>query len=103
MERRRVDGRAARTRPLDGSADVDLRSPPRIVGARAGGSGPVPDVSRAGRSTRTVRERSRLHAHRAAPGDGASVFWIVGLPGPRILRADVALRSAGGLQTVRRS
>ena len=32
------------------SADGDLRSAPRIVGARAGGRQPVPDLSRAGRT-----------------------------------------------------
>ena len=46
--------------------------------------------------------RPRLHARRADAGDGASVRRLVGLPGDRLLRADVALRHARRLPRVRR-
>ena len=90
--------RGALARP----ADVDLRSAPRIVGARAGGRQSLSDVSRAGEPAGAVREGDRLHAHRAAAGDGASVFGLLGLPGARVLRADEPLRAAGRLQVLRR-
>ena len=51
---------------------------------------------------RAVRQGPGLHAHRAAAGDGASVFRIVGLSGDRIFCADQPLRSAGRFQVVRR-
>ena len=38
----------ARARRVARAADVDLRSAPRIVGARARGGQPLPDLSRAG-------------------------------------------------------
>ena len=44
--------RAARARRLARSADVDLRSAPRVVGARARGGQPLPHLSRAGRPAR---------------------------------------------------
>ena len=48
VERRRLDGGARRARRVARSADVDLRSAPRLVGARAGGRQPVPHLPRAG-------------------------------------------------------
>ena len=46
--------------------------------------------------------RPRLHARRAAAGDGAPVQRLLGLPGDRLLRADVALRHARRLPPLRR-
>ena len=46
--------------------------------------------------------RPRLHARRADAGDGAPVRRLVGLPGDRLLRADLALRHARRLPRVRR-
>ena len=53
----RVDGGAARGGRRVRSADVDLRSAPRIVGARARRGQSLPDVSRDGVPARAVRER----------------------------------------------
>ena len=92
MATRQAHGELAR------SADVGLRSASRIVGAGAGGRRPLPDLSRAGGAARAVREGPRLHAHRAAAGDGASVLGFVGLSGARVLRADQPVRPARGLQ-----
>ena len=46
--------------------------------------------------------RPRLHARRAAAGDGAPVRGLLGLPGDRLLRADGALRLARRLPRLRR-
>ena len=48
VARRRLDGGAAGARRLARRADVDLRGAPRIVGARARGGQPLPDLSRDG-------------------------------------------------------
>ena len=56
VARRRVDDGAAAARRLARPADVDLRGAPRLVGARAGGRRPLPDVPRAGEPARAVRE-----------------------------------------------
>ena len=101
MGRRRVDVVAPGARRVVRSADGDLRSASGIVGARARGGQPLSHVSRDGGAARPLRAIARLHAHRAAAGDGAPVLRIVGVSGARLLRPDVALRSAGGLQTVR--
>ena len=45
----------------------DLRGPPRIVGARAGGRQPLPDLPRDGAPAGAVREGDGLHPHRALP------------------------------------
>ena len=100
--RRSVDVGPAPARRLDRSADVDLRGPSRLVGARSGGGQSFPDLPRDGAPPGGVREGNRLHAHRAAAGHGASVFRLVGLPGARFFCADQPLRSAGGLQVLRR-
>ena len=42
-------------------------------------------------------DAARLHARRAAAGDGAPVLRLVGLPDDRLLRADQPLRHAAGL------
>ena len=62
----------------------------------------VADVSRDRAAARRAREAARLHARRAAAGDGASVLRLVGIPGQRLLRADVALRHAGRFPLLRR-
>ena len=93
---------ASGARRVARAADVDLRSPSRIVGARARGGQPVPDLPRDGAPARAVREGHGLHPHRAAAGDGASLFGIVGLSGAGVLRADQPVRPARGFQAVRR-
>ena len=65
--------RAGRNAWFD-TADGDLRSPPRLVGARAGRARSLPDLPRAGRPADSLREGDGLHAHRAAAGDGAPVL-----------------------------
>ena len=92
VEGRRLDG-APRPDELAEVADVDLRGPPRVVAAQTGRHESV--VSRDGRLPGAVRQGDGLHPHRAAAHDGASVLGIVGLPGDRLLRADVAVRHAG--------
>src|SRR5215213_1823522 len=101
MARRRVAGGARRRKCLARSAAEYLRSAPRVVGAGPRGGQPVPELSRARRAARALREGAGLHAYRAAAGDGASLLGVVGLPGARLLRADGALRSARRLQAVR--
>ena len=70
--------------------DVDLRGASRLVAAHA--RQPDARLPRARGAARRLREGPRLHARRAAAGDGASVQRLVGLPGHRLLRADRALR-----------
>ena len=81
---------------------VDLRSAPRVVGARRRGRQPLAQLSRARRAARALREGHGLHAHRAAAGAGAPVRRLVGLPGHRLLRADQPARLARRLPLVRR-
>ena len=102
LERRAVADRSRRRPRLARPADGDLRGPSRIVDARAGRAGPLPDVPGAGGAADSLREGDGLHAHRAAAGDGAPVLGLVGLPGHRLLRADQPLRHAARLQGVRR-
>ena len=96
-----LEQRAA-TEPLR-RPGVDLRGPPRLVAAQPGRGQPPAHVPGARRRARRLRLRPRLHARRAAAGDGAPVLRLVGLPGHRLLRADVALRHAGRLPHVRRA
>ena len=51
---------------------------------------------------RRARRDARLHAPRAAADHGAPVRGLVGLPGHRLLRADLALRHARRLPLLRR-
>ena len=80
----------AQSEPLH-AADVDLRGAPRLVAAHARGRAAL-DYRELARAARRLREGPRLHARRAAAGDGAPVQRLVGLPGHRLLRADRALR-----------
>ena len=97
--RRRVARAAARLGAAH-AADLDLRGAPRLVAPHA--RQPAAGLPRARGAARRLREGSRLHARRAAAGDGASVQRLVGLPGHRLLRADRALRRSGRLPRVRR-
>ena len=101
LGRRRLAGAAARERAARG-ADVDLRGAPRLVAPQPARGQPLADLPRAGRRARRLRARARLHARRAHAGDGAPVRRLVGLPGHRLLRADVALRHARRLPRLRR-
>src|SRR5690606_8981656 len=76
-------------------AHVHLRGAPRLLDARAGE--PVPALPGAGAQTRGLRDRDGLHPRGAAPGHGAPVLRVVGLPGHRLLRADPQVRRAPGL------
>ncbi len=66
-------------------ADERLRGAPRLVAAR-------PVLPRAGRPAHRVRRRAGLHPRRVHAGDGAPVRRLLGLPGHRLLRADLPLR-----------
>ena len=74
-------------------ADLDLRGPPRLVAAQPARGQPRADLPRAGRRAGPVRQRARLHAHRAAAGHGPPVQRLVGLPGDLVLRPDARLRA----------
>src|SRR5688500_19339928 len=100
MARRALDARASAAR-LAARADPDLRSAPRLVGARARGGQPLAGLSGDRAAARGAREVARLHAHRAAAGDGAPVLRLVGLSGHRVLRAVVALWLARRLPVLR--
>ena len=95
LERRRSEA----ARP----PDLDLRGPPRLLAAQPARGQPQPHLPRARRRARRLRARPRLHPRRADAGDGAPVRGLVGLPGDRLLRADLALRHARRLPRVRRS
>ena len=96
---RGVDGGARQDR-LAEVADLDLRGAPGIVDARPAGA--AAHLSRDGGEAGGVRQADGLHAHRAAAHHGASVLRLVGLPGDRLFRADLALRHARRLQVLRR-
>ena len=81
-----------RTTEPHGRADVRLRGAPRLLAAQPARGQPLTHVPRARAGARRLCARPRLHARRAAPGDGAPILGLVGLPGDRFLRADVALR-----------
>src|SRR5919201_2281883 len=94
--------RAAAVAGSAAQAAVDLRGAPRLVAAQPARGEPAALVSRARRRALGLRARPRLHAHRAPARDGAPVRRLVGLPGDRLLRADVAIRLAGRLPLLRR-
>src|SRR6266545_5700956 len=93
MGRPGLDGLAARAQRAR-RADGDLRGPPRLVAPRRRRS-PAP-LPRSGAAAGRLRAGRRLHARRAAAGDGAPVLRILGLPEHRLLRADQPLRDAAG-------
>ena len=59
---------------------VDLRGPPRVVGPSPRARAPLPPLRGAGRPPRRPRRGPRVHPRRAAPGDGAPVLRLVGVP-----------------------
>ena len=91
LARRRLARAPPRARPA-ARADLDLRGAPRLVAAQPARGRPAAQLPRARRRARRLRDRPRLHARRAAAGDGAPVPRLVGLPGDGLLRADRALR-----------
>ena len=93
---RRRRGRSAggRAEP-HARADVGLRGAPRLLAPQHARGQPLADLRRARRRARRLRARARLHARRADARDGAPVHRLLGLPGDRLLRPDVALRHAG--------
>ena len=99
---RRGVARAPRGRRPAARPDLGLRGAPRLVAAQPARGQPSADVPRARGRARRLRLRPRLHARRAAAGDGASVLRLVGLPGDRLLRAHLALRDARRLPLPRR-
>ena len=91
-----------RQKGLARSSAVRVRAAPRLVEARARAGRRPTDLPGDGRPDRPVRERPRIHAHRAAARARASLRRIVGLPGDRVLRADKPLRATGRFQGLRR-
>ncbi len=83
-------------------AALDLRGPPRVVAAKPARGQPEPLLPRARRRARRLRRRPRLHPRRAAARDGAPVRGVVGLPGERLLRADLPARHARRVPRLRR-
>ena len=63
---------------------------------RRGGRGPLSRLPRARTSTGRSRARFGLHPRRADTDNRAPVLRVLGLPDHRLLRADLALRRAGG-------
>ena len=104
--RTRVGGRVlageprATKRPR--GAHGGVRGPPGLLETEGGRGGAVPVVPGAGRRPRSLRQGDGIHPHRAPPGGGASVRRFVGVPGARVLRADVAPRPPGRVHGVRR-
>ncbi len=74
----------------------DLRGPPRLLAARAGGGPPLADLPRDGAAAGRVREVTGLHPRRVPAGDGAPLLRLLGLPDHRLLRPDQPLRHAAG-------
>ena len=91
----RLDGEAAaEQRPA--RADDDLRSPPRLLEARARRGPSVADLPRTGRPVAGVPPAHGLLARGVHADHGASVLRLLGLSGRGIFRADEPLRHAAG-------
>ena len=88
--RRRADARSVSV------TDGGLRGPPRLVDAQRRRH--VAGLPAGGRGARHALPGVRVHPRRAAAGGRAPVRRLVGLPGHRLLRADIALRIAGRLR-----
>jgi hypothetical protein len=88
-----LDGAAEGAR-LAGPAGLRLRGPPRLLAAQAARREPL--LPRDRRAAGGPRPAPRVHPRRAAPRDGAPVLRLVGVPGRRVLRADVPLREPAG-------
>src|SRR5207237_9310070 len=95
MDRQRVDGESLPSKRAFG-ADLDLRSASWFVDARSGGGKPCADLSRDCLEAGGTCQEARLHACRTDAGDGASVLWLLGLSGHRLLRAERPLWHAAG-------
>ena len=97
--RLRVGGRVLAGEPRETKhprgAHGGVRGPPGLLETEGGRGGAVPVVPGAGRRPRSLRQGDGIHPHRAPPGGGASVRRFVGVPGARVLRADVAPRAPG--------
>ena len=102
LGRRGVDGGPCPGARLARSPDGHLRSPPRLVEARARRRQPLADLSRAGRAARALRPGHGLHARRVDAGPRAPLQRVVGLPGDRVLRPDQPARHAARFQVLRR-
>ena len=86
-------------READGAgADHDLRSPRRIVAARARGRQSRDELARTRRAPDSVREGDGLHAPRIHADRGASVRRLVGLPAARAVCAVGAFWHAGAVR-----
>ena len=84
-------------------AGHDLRGPPRLVEAQAGGRQPLPHLSRACRRSGALRQGPGLHPHRVDADPRVSVRRLMGLSAGRPVRAHQPLRQAQRLQVLRRS
>ena len=84
--------RRAEHRPVS-VTDGGLRGPPRLLDAQPRRH--LAGLPPGGRGARRALPRVRVHPRRAAAGGRAPVRRLVGLPGHRLLRADLAVRVAG--------
>ncbi|CAA9385958.1 MAG: GH13_9 / GH13_8 / GH13 / GH13_10 / CBM48, partial [uncultured Quadrisphaera sp.] len=94
LGRRRVDGPARGHRPAHG-ADEHLRGAPGVLEAG-------PELPRGRRGARRPRAADGLHARRADARGRAPLRRLLGLPGHRVLRADLAVRRPRRLPVPRR-
>ena len=83
------------------SPDVDLRSASRIAGCAARWASRSRIANWPSSWCEYVKQMGYTHIE-LLPDHGASVLRLVGLPGDRLLRADLALRHAGRLHVLRR-
>src|SRR5204862_3848899 len=74
----------------------------RLVAPQPARGKPLAELPGARRRALRLRARPQLHARRADADHGAPVRRLVGLPGDRVLRTDVALRITRRLPLLRR-
>src|SRR5271169_6607923 len=88
-----LDGRALGAQRPPG-ADLDLRSPSRLVAPQLGREWAVFDVSRARWPARSLRSRNGFHASGADASYGISIRRVLGIPADLAVCADQPLWNA---------
>src|SRR5947209_3538265 len=81
---------------LPSGARVDLRGPPGVVDAGAGGGEPLAALPGAGSAAGRLRAAPGVHPCRVPAADGAPVLRLLGLSDDRLLCPDQPLRHAAG-------